>query len=197
MPAPVAPPHLETPVEHAIAMGAIELPPLPEEEPFAPEPVEDLERAEAELALQDELALRVGFVRNEIALHEPPAVETPQLIDMDTLDLGSYKPADSVLMLDLEDTQAGEVVAASDDFGLADTQPHDLELEDMAEPEIGAPDHDATVLLENALRAGYRLELEDDDDIEELLLDDMEEAADESTDLPSDWLDRMIDDEEK
>ncbi|MEO5511232.1 MAG: DivIVA domain-containing protein [Longimicrobiales bacterium] len=178
--APAATPEvmpIDTHIEHAVVMGAVEIEPLPEEEPFAPEPVEDLERAEAELALQDQLALRDGIARNEIALHEPPAVETLQLIDLDTLDFGSYKPADSVLMLDLEDAQVEE-------------------LDDMADPAIGAPDHDATALLENALRAGYRLELDDDDDIEELLLDDMEEAADDNTDLPSDWLDRMIDDED-
>lgn len=160
----IAPPPLELDAV-ATVMGAVEVEilPDPDEEPFAPEPVEDWEDYPGaaissvnmdDPAVADELALHDGISHDEIAYAE---------IAYDAVD-------------DQPDTD--------DESGIRMVE--GLEPEE----EIGAPDHDATALLENALKAGYRLDLDDEDG------DDALDAADEDGGQPKGWLDAIIDDEE-
>jgi DivIVA domain-containing protein len=143
----------------------------------------------------------------------------------DPSDSSSMRMLDEPMELDLQTDMldhaavmgALEVAILEDDEPFAPEPVDEWEDEEVEiEPEIGAPDHDATVLLENALKAGYRIDLDDDDEFtgaDELLLDmtDMtsEELLDDadserdsvededSAEPPRGWLDKMIDDEER
>jgi DivIVA domain-containing protein len=140
-------------LHHATVMGALEIAILEDDEPFAPEPVED-----------DDL---------ELALEEFDDQEDVEDEDDNLAPHDAYADADELAV-------------------------HRLVGRTEVEPEIGAPDHDATVLLENALKAGYRIDLDDDDDdLDELLLEDDldDEDADGDAEPPQGWLDTMIDDE--
>lgn len=139
---------------HATVMGALEVAILEDDEPFAPEPVEE---DDMELALEEIDAEDDEEQDDNLAPHD------------------AYADADELAVHKL----------------VGRTEP---------EAEIGAPDHDANVLLENALKAGYRIDLDDDDDdLDELLLED-EDAdtvdADEDAEPPQGWLDKMIDDKD-
>jgi DivIVA domain-containing protein len=193
--------------EEMVVMGAVEVEPLPEEEPFAPEPVEEWtspdaldvqpdppadaydEITESPLLPQDE-AISVLDDDDGEGVDDVGDVDEVVLIDMNAVDLtGGSAPAEveELLLLEIDDTMA-ETGTLED--ALADAT------EAFAEPEeeeLGAPDHDANALLENALRAGYRLDLEDEAAVDELLL----ENIDEDEEPPADWLDRMIEDEER
>lgn len=139
---------IDTPdtIDHVTVMGALEIAILEDEEPFAPEPVDEWDSA----------------------------IDSSRL-DLTALDLAAH---------DAHDENAHHTA-------------HEMPSHTEPEMEIGAPDHDAMILLENALKAGYKLDLDDDDDIgntddDELLLED---ATDDDGEPPAGWLDKMIDDD--
>jgi DivIVA domain-containing protein len=185
--------------EASAARDASDMPELPELPAFGAElgaHVHEDEDEEEDAAVDDSASMRM--------------LDAPMEMDLQTdmLDHASIMGAIEVAILEDDEPFAPEPVDEWDDDvedDQADVAYSDSDSTANApEPEIGAPDHDATVLLENALRAGYRIDLEDDadgaDDEEpglELLLDDATDMDDEDGEPPRGWLDKMIDDEER
>jgi DivIVA domain-containing protein len=180
----IAPPPLELDAV-ATVMGAVEveLLPDPDEEPFAPEPVDDWEDYPGP-------AVRSVNMGTQAVAGDPAVADDPAMADDPAV-------ADELALHDA--ISHDEVAYAEIAYDAVEDQPEaegvtGIEMVEGLEPEeeIGAPDHDATALLENALKAGYRLELDDEMTDEAL----PGEAADDDGGQPRGWLDAIIDDEE-